>query len=313
MQHFHSNKSFNQYKPHQTFWQKLKAKRKKKAAVINVIQENSLKNPFKKEIVPSKNKAKIVWIIFIILIGSWIALMLTLPYFKICKINISGNKITKASEVENYVRNFNLQQSNYFLFADKSVSEKIKQLFLYENVQIKKVFPDTIQINVEEKPASIIYDDNSNYYLLDADGKVIKTLAEFINIPEITVTSTSSSIKNTHLTTYQQIKANYGSFPVIFNDKPVSSADKIILSPKIIKSAVDWENNLKELNFGNIVYFKIGDTDFNLKIFLTQPWHLIINTDSDIQSQLHNLKIITTNNKPTEYIDLRFGERVYWK
>lgn len=311
MQHFHSNKSFNQYKPHQSFWQKLKAKRQKRV-VANIVQESALKNPFKKEITPSKSKSRLVWGIFIVLIATWIALMLTLPYFRINKINISGNKITKATEVEDYIRNFNFKQRNYFLFADKSIALKIKSLFLYENVQITKVFPDTLQVVVEEKPASIIYDNNTNYYLLDADGKSIKTISEFINIPDTNITA-SSSITNTHLATYQQIKSSYGSFPVISNNKQTSNDDTILLSPKIIKSAVDWSNNLKNQNLGEVAYFAIGDTDFNLKIFLSQPWYLIVNTDSDLQAQLNNLKIILSNNKPTEYIDLRFGERVYWK
>ena len=312
MQYFHSNKSFNQYKPHQSFWQKIKIKRQKKE-VAGDIRQSSLKNPFKKEVIPSKNKTKLILIFFIILILSWIVLIFTLPYFKISKIVIDGNKITKTAEVENYVRQFNFSRNNYFLFPNESTAEKIKQGFLYENVQIKKVFPDTIKITIKEKPASIIYDDNNSYYLLDANGKIIKHLNEFFTAPIVDMPTDSTTPINTHLGTYQQIQTTYGAFPVIFNNTPVVNKEKGFLSSKIIQTANEWNNRLKEQGISEVKYFKTGDTDFNLKIFLNQPWYLLINTELDSQIQLKNLKIIQSNNKPTEYIDLRFGERVYWK
>ncbi|OGH90101.1 MAG: hypothetical protein A2537_00130 [Candidatus Magasanikbacteria bacterium RIFOXYD2_FULL_36_9] len=314
MQHFHSNKSFNQYKPHQTFWQKLKTKRQKREVAGN-LRQSSLKNPFKKEVSTPKNKTKMVWGFLIVLILSWIILILTLPYFKITKIIISGNKITKATEVENFIRQFNFSKTNYFLFPDKSIASKIRQTFLYEGVEIKKVFPDTIQVVVSEKPASIIYDDNQSYYLIDADGKIIKQLNEFLNTGDTNFsTSTSSTtLQNSHLTTYQQIQSEYGDFPVIFNDKTSVSDENKPLSSKVIKNTVDWQRLIKEQGIGEVKYFKIGDTDFNLKIFLNQPWYILVNTELDQHVQFKNLKIILSNNKPAEYIDVRFGERVYWK
>ncbi len=306
MQHFHSNKSFNQYKPHQSFWQKLKAKRQKKEIAVD-LQQSSLKNPFKKEIPVAKNKTKFIWAFFIILIVSWMVLILTLPYFKISKIVITGNKITKAVDVENFIRQFTFTQTNYFLIPSKSIAGKVQQTFLYDSVEVKKVFPDTIQVNVSEKPASVIYDDNTNYYLVDADGKNIKILNEYLNVANSNIsTSTSSTLsKNIHLSTYQKIQTEYGDFPVIFNDKVMATNEAKILPTKAIKNAVDWVRLLKEQGIAEVQYFQIGDTDFNLKIFSKQPWYILVNTEIEQQIQLKNLKIILTDNKPTEYIDLR--------
>ncbi len=315
MQHFHSNKSFNQYKPHQSFWQKIRTKRQKKVIAEDIYASSILKNPFKKDPPVPKNKTGIILALLIFLIFGWITLMLTLPYFKISKITIIGNKITKTTEIENYIRQSFFSKNNYFLFPDKSTAEKIKETFLYENVQIKKIFPDTIQIVVNEKPASVIYDDSTNYYLLDNDGKVIKQLNEFTNITaaNINTSTNSTTSSNIHLALYQQIQNAYGNFPVIFNDEPTTDTKKDFISPKIIKSATEWDKIIKDQDVGEVQYFKIGETDFNLKIFLKQPWYILINTELDSQAQIKNLKIILSNNKPTKYIDLRFGERVYWK
>lgn len=329
MRYFHSNKNFNQYKPHQSFWQKLRKKSQKKE-LKNDDQHPSLKNPYKREVVPKKNKGKIIIIFFILLILIWIVLIFTLPYFKINKIVIEGNKINKTAEVENYARNFNESKNkifspdNYFLFPTILLSDGIKKEFLYENVKIEKIFPDTIKITVIEKPASIIYDNNNNYYLLDADGRVIKKLTEIPILAQNEVTTTtiatttsmatSTAIIKDRLSAYLQIQNSYGQFPVIRNDNQQIPADQsILLSPKMIKAAVDWKKYLKEQGIADIQFFVTGETNFNLKAISSQPWHILINTDSDAQAQIHNLKVILANNKPVEYIDLRFGERVYWK
>jgi len=332
MRYFHSQKNFNQYKPHRSFWQRFKSRQKNKPNVV--IKDNSLKNPFKKEKATHKNKNKIVWIFLIFIISIWIAIIFTIPYFRINKIIIEGNKINKASDVEEFARqtnNFNnglLPRTNYFLFKGDILAQEIKQEFLYEDVKIDKVFPDTIKIIVIEKPAAVIFDDNTNYYLLDPDGKVIKkinitsnvvtenledTTSTTSTIPLDTTTtlqSSTSTFNNYHNRTqdYDSIQNTYGQLPIIKTDKPT------VISKKIIELVGEWQKNIKQQGVGEVEYFYLGGADFNLKITLKDDsWYILINTDLDWQTQMKNLKIILANNKPTEYIDLRFGERVYWK
>lgn len=329
MRYFHSNKNFNQYKPHQSFWQKLTNKRQKKEFKSDD-QHQSLKNPFKKEIPNKKSKGKFITVFFILLILTWLILIFTLPYFKINKIVIEGSKINKTAEVENYARNFNelknkiFSPDNYFLFPTNLLADGIKKEFLYEDVKIEKIFPDTVKIIVVEKPASVIYDDNNSYYLLDTDGRTIKKLTEISVLTQNEVISTTATVTSSLVTStviykdrlnaYLQIQNSYGQFAVIRNNNQQTPTDQnILLSPKMIKAAVDWKKYLKEQGIADIQFFVTDKTNFNLKAISNQPWYILINTDSDPQTQMQNLKTILTNNKPVEYIDLRFGERVYWK
>ena len=77
MRYFHSQKSFNQYKPHQSFWQRVKSRYQKKTN--SSVIAPSLKNPFKKEIVVPKNKTRLVWLFLIFIILFWIILIFTIP------------------------------------------------------------------------------------------------------------------------------------------------------------------------------------------------------------------------------------------
>ena len=328
MRYFHSNKNFNQYKPPESFWSKFK-KNKKRREIVGKQPTDILTNPFKKEAPKPKSYKKIIVTAFIlILFLGWVALMLTLPYFKISKIEIIGTKISRPNEVEDFIRFGDyfkdgvICRQNYFLFPDKTVASKIQQQFLYENTEIKKIFPDTIQVIVTEKPASIIYDNNGVIYLLDADGKMIKKTEFYYNSQILAQNIATSSIVSSTISTstlshdqiaaYQATKKEYGNFPVIFDNKP-ADLSKDVLSNNLIETAQLWEKYLTEQGIGQVQFFNTDETNFNLKINLDKPWHILINSKNDINAQMRNLKLILTNNKPTSYIDLRFEERVYWK
>ncbi|MCX6779685.1 MAG: hypothetical protein NT034_00710, partial [Candidatus Magasanikbacteria bacterium] len=138
MRYFHSNKNFNQYKPEPSFLDRFKKKRQKRE-VVPVKSSDLLSNPFKREQPKPKNYKKILVTTFILLIFlGWLTLMLTLPYFKINNIVITGAKISKAQEVEDYVRYGDyfkdglICKKNYFLFPDTTVAQKIQNKFLYQ-------------------------------------------------------------------------------------------------------------------------------------------------------------------------------------
>lgn len=327
MRYFHSNKNFNQYKPELSFWEKMKKKNQKRE-VLTPKSPDILANPFKREAPKPKSYKKILFttIVLVIFFG-WPTLMLTLPYFKINNINIVGTKISKPQEVEDYVRYGDyfkdglLSRKNYFLFPQSTVAKKIQDKFLYQNVEIKKVFPNSIQIIVTEKPASIIYDNNGIIFLLDQDGKIIKKteLSYSQTIPNAPILNSNASstlttpINPTSLAIYEQTKAEYGNFPIINDPKPINTKNEGILSAKLIIAAQMWQKYLKEQGVREVKFFSTDETDFNLKITTDKPWHILINTENDASAQMRNLKTILISNNPTNYVDLRFGERVYWK
>ncbi len=324
MRYFHSNKNFVQYKPPESFWSKLKKRHQKRKLIPNQSSGNILANPFKKGPPKPKSFKKIFITAFIlVLFGGWITLMLTLPFFKINKIVITGTKISHPQEIQEYVKysgyfkNGLVCRQNFFLFPDKTVANKIQEHFLYEKVYIKKVFPNTINITVVEKPASVIFDNNGTIYLLDADGKLIKR-TEFSyntnNQSDISSSSTSTiNLINTQVSAYKNVRTEYGEFPIVVDNKTNIQTENL-LPKKTIEAAQVWQRLLKEQGIGQVQYFSSTATDFYLKAFVTdKQWYLLINIQNDLQTQIHNLKVILTNNQPTEYVDLRFGERVYWK
>ena len=57
----------------------------------------------------------------------------------------------------------------------------------------------------------------------------------------------------------------------------------------------------------------IDNIGSGVTVITSNTWDVKINPENDIQSQLAKLKIILKENKIQLYVDLRYGERVFWK
>lgn len=327
MRYFNSNKNFTQYKPTESFFSKLKNSNKKRE-VKQSADNTAFNNPFLKE-EPKSIKPKVTGFIFISIMVTWVYIILDTPYFQIKNIIINGNKITDQTEVKNFIlntdffsKNEGFGNKNYFLTPVFGISQDVKKAFLYEDVTITKIFPDTINVNVIEKRAVVVYDNGENMKLLNIDGNEVKSIEKRKEPQQIvslqatsstelsdttSISTTSKKISDYYNDQYTEIKNQFGFMPIIIGDianKPTG---------KMIKNVLDWQKTLNTQSDLTIKYFITGDNEHNLKIIVNKPWYIIVDQTNDILSQLKNLKVIMANNEPKEYIDLRFKERVYWK
>jgi len=269
-----------------------------------------------------------------------------LPYFKIKKITYSGLKIVKQEEIERIInQNFLtrkklLPANNYFLVSTNKIAEHLKDVFSLNTVQVKKIFPGVLSVEVEEKISTIIYDNGHQYFLLDQNGTAIKYLRD-VGEKEFTLnrahqaqvaglkTTTSSvalaasstlptatSTAWIHLPSYASLKREFGDYPVVYDlAGPTTTAERQtnILKPEMIQGIIDIYNALPKGKLALANYFTVDNPGAGVVVHTNQAWKVFIQPLEDIVPQMANLKIVVSNNRPNEYIDVRFGERVYWK
>ena len=285
-------------------------------------------NPYKNKTSHFKIRRTILPVFFI----AWVGLLLYLPYFRISKIYYSGLKIIDQSEIDKIVKDRLASHytiwpgNNYFIFNNKSLTQLLKNKFLLNSVTVTKVFPNTLDIKLQEKATAGIYDNGEAYYLLDKDGTNIKYLRsisanEFIfstsTITSSTPTLTSSSfagLTGTHVPNYQEIMTAYGDYPIIYDKGPKNINGKgPWVDNKIMNGLMTFYNAIRQVKTIRVNYLIIDGVGSGITAITDKPYRIVFQPTDDIDDQISRLQIFLKNNRALEYVDLRFGGRIYWK
>jgi len=245
-----------------------------------------------------KNKKLFLFILifFLILIFGTIWLIFFSPYLKIKFISfeIKDYPLVKIDENELKIEiNKILSEKFYFLTFDNILffpKEKINNFLLsdkkIEKFEIKRKFPNEIKIKIFAWQPIAIFSWHDRYSLLNKNGEIIKD----IEIGEAILTN----------------------LPIIYN-----KTEKGMAAIPFI-SLFDF---LKKTNGFN---FKINSIEIiEEKNFLTyqgitsEKWKIYFDPNINLNEQINNLQLVIqekiSDRKNLQYIDLRFGNRVFYK
>lgn len=96
-------------------------------------------------------------------------------YFKISEINIEGTLHYDDGYIADLLEGLN--GSNIFEIDKKRIEDSITDNMLWiKSAELKKTFPNRINIVLEERSPSLIISYKNNYYLLDKEGIVLEKI-----------------------------------------------------------------------------------------------------------------------------------------
>ncbi len=335
MKHFRSEYAFQKYKPHVSWRKRVLRFFRKKQYTIALPQDSFhyKTNPFRAHKKPSKIKVK--FIVFIALLATWMISLAYIPYFKINKISYLGLHNTAKNELDEFIyENFLNKKSvlplnNYFFINTKKISADLYKKFAFEIVEVIKIFPNQLDVNIKEKISSVIYDNGKKYFLLDSGGTAIKYLKDVephemtqkivSSSADMLTASASSTPVNTptteHAPDYKKINKLFGSYPIIYDrrDFEVEIKQENILPTEHIAAVIAWHKALAEQGIAHLKFFTLDNLNSGIAIDTTDPWNILFQPKNNNEAQINALKEILPTIKPQQYIDLRFGEKVYWK
>ena len=302
---------------------------------------------YKKSKAPVR-KLRLALITLPILFVIWVGFLLYSPYFHITKVNYFGLRVTKAEELKDIVEGKLLKggsilpKNDYFIVNEASIAKELEKAFSLKKVTVTKTFPDTLEIVIEEKISSIIYDNGKKYFLLDESGTVQRFLKDVdskeneLQTPSapvgVTANTTTAALLATllagttttvqtpennfiHTPNYATIRREYGGYPLIYNNtKPDIQVEQTnVLTAKKIKGIIDMYSAVENSGLARIRYMEIGDPAAGVIIHSNQPWEIYFEANDDIEAQYNHIKLILKDTKPKERIDVRYGDRVFVK
>jgi len=239
------------------------------------------------------------------------AYLLLSSKFELKNINVRGVQNIKSEDVSSEINKILSQKklkfvsaANYFVFQTDVISSNLRKAFpRIGQVKIEKVIPNKLVIEIKERVAAGIW----------CDG-----LREESGYPGIFSVAGCFYIDNSG---------------IIFDTAPKSTGS-------IVFSIIDFREVLFEIgdapfepdyiskfaNVNKIVSqnFPFGIKEFSLsesgefEILTTEGWTILLGEKIDERYQLSNLKYIledeiASRRKNLEYVDLRLGNKVYYK
>lgn len=220
--------------------------------------------------------------------------------FTIEQIAIQGNFYLPQDQVNEIARRQMsalrwgfISERNVFAFDTEQFSRDISDKFALGKIYVKKDRPHKIILIIDEKPREAIWSTRGAYFALDSQGKILGQVAGPDNKNGLIIYDQSGS------------EANIGDFAL--------SNSALAFLSRITQS-----NIIKPLKPRFFITAQPNSSDFLLKAG-DSGWKIHFDASADAQSQINNLDLALRNSVPPdkrnnlEYIDLRFGEKVYVK
>ncbi|MFC1630227.1 cell division protein FtsQ/DivIB [Patescibacteria group bacterium] len=220
--------------------------------------------------------------------------MIFASFFQVKEIQISRNQKVQTENIEGLVwKNIEkkiifFKTKSIFLVSPKKIKEHLLEKFSkISDVEGKRKFPSTVMITITERQPLFIFCKNMCFYF-DEKGIVFED------------------------TEYD------GSLPKLIDDGIQDIwLGKRIIEGELLEKLLEIEFGLKENKEISIKEIVILHDKIEVKT--PEGFSIYFNKKEGIESQIQNLTLILLkeiplqNREDLEYIDLRFGTKVYYK
>jgi len=244
-------------------------------------------------------RKKLIVIEVIIVLLCAIYFFLFSGYYSINEIHITGLERLSTDSMKNEVWHklrdktfiFNPSTNLLFLKEDK-LYKHLDENYSFDSIIITKEYPKKISIDLKERTSAFIWCEENRYYYTDSKGFIINEIGPL------------------------EIDKN---FPLIVNESKKCAIDnKIQLEEEYVAYVFDLFDRLRNNKEIEIDRFLIDQDIDTVKMILTKGPKIYFNIQKDVDEQIKKVLIIKNeklkNNFYTkEYIDLRYGEKIYYR
>jgi cell division septal protein FtsQ len=184
---------------------------------------------------------------------------------------------------------------------------------LISNIHVNKDLPNKISIGFDKIIPKYIWVQGGEYFIVGENGYVIDQLDEEKD-------DTEASSADFDITKIKSFLRNSGAdldSLIIYNNSTKDLGLRDYINNDDLKMVSQINSKVAGKINTDIILYKLNSSELHdLEIYTEQGWVIKLNLDN-IDEQLENLysvlKINFKNSQPLEYVDLRYGKKVYFK
>lgn len=214
-------------------------------------------------------------------------------FFRIKEIQISGNQKVAAEEIKILIgeqinkKVFFANSQSIFLFKGKTIENKLLESFIkIDSVNLKRKLPDKLIVEIKERVAmaNFCY-EYRECFLIDKGGIA-----------------------------FERDGAGIG---LLVGISEAISLKEQVISAEELAGVISTKQTLEEKLGLEADGFWLEKKRLDVKV--REGWDVYFNLENDVSEQLFNLEMVLKEEisaemrENLEYIDLRFGSRVYYK
>ncbi|MDA3802969.1 MAG: hypothetical protein PF488_03695 [Patescibacteria group bacterium] len=287
-------------------------RRNKRKKIKKDYQDKKLSNPFfrkKKKPEKSKKGIRLKVIMSIVFLIAIIYTLFCLPLLNIKTIKVEGLSRLPEEEIISIIKEdfddkklFVLSQKNILLFNKDKHIDKILNKHNFAKVKINKKLFNTLEVVISEKPYAFVYGENDNFFYSSKD---------YFLINEINFETESEEDINKRLKYFTIINQSEDTF--------IKNNDKLDVEEEYIRFITNLNREVE--NYGDefdISHYIIPDVYFKTAILkIIDGPEIKFDVKSDLSKQLDQLILVKRekmkdNFNNLEYIDLRYGNKIYF-
>ncbi|MBN1779490.1 MAG: FtsQ-type POTRA domain-containing protein, partial [Candidatus Buchananbacteria bacterium] len=215
-----------------------------------------------------------------------------------------------VGQQENQRRFFIFSQKNLIFFNKSQLKNLLLKNYPLDRIKINKDLPNTIKIDLTEKPTALVWVSGKNKYYVDFSGIAISQIIDANNFVENSISTETKIIRP---------ETQFGSYPIVIDQ----NGGEVSIGQTIIKS--DLANFINQLNKQIIEQTDLSIGYYSINNLANQDiiaqskagWLIYFTATEPVDLQVKELITILqkeiTNRNNLEYIDLRFGDKIFYK
>lgn len=271
-------------------------------------QEHSYRNPF------AKKTHRVVWKKWLLLVGGGLVVILLmgcilfLPWFRFRSLAVEGARYVPSTDLEAFVQT-NLSgrrwgiipKDHRFFFSQQRLQEELLNAYPLNSVDFN-ITGDHLLIRVDERVSRFYWETTNGRFVVDEHGTVL------FDAPPMPETTDVPPPEENALFIFPTISP--------FVPSPVTAGDTV-LPETVVTHLLEL---LQQLKTSPLVYdqIEIDTSDYHLlRLHLVDDYSVFLDPTTEMISQLDRLITVlkgdATDPSRYDYIDVRFGERVYVK